>query len=91
MRNLSSIKKNIHALKRLFKGNPAVIAAYIFGSCGTKDQTDMSDIDAALLFDRNIPLVDELALAAKVSSALERDDVDIEAMIDICNHIISRK
>ncbi len=57
------------------KGN--IVAAYLFGSAGTEQETAISDIDIAVLVDGEISLMGELSLSADISAALARDDVDL--------------
>ncbi|HBE80946.1 MAG TPA: nucleotidyltransferase domain-containing protein [Firmicutes bacterium] len=77
MRDLSQIKEKIGHLQTFFHQQRQVMTVYIFGSFGTSEQSPLSDIDLAVLFDSNLSLLDELRFAAEVSSVLGRDDVDV--------------
>ncbi len=56
---------------------PEVSAVFLFGSYGTEQQTDLSDIDFAVLFNTKTGLKEEAALLAKLSEMLETDRVDL--------------
>lgn len=77
MRNLKDIEKEISELKLYLSKNSNVIAFYIFGSYGTKWQNQNSDIDFAILYDKDISLKEELMLEIKISEIFKRDDIDV--------------
>ncbi len=57
--------------------DPRVDAVYGFGSRIRGTAGPMSDIDLAVLLNREIKLIEELRLRAAVVEALQRDDVDL--------------
>ncbi|MBI5651602.1 MAG: nucleotidyltransferase domain-containing protein [Chloroflexi bacterium] len=77
-RNLARVlKQKMPALKKLFAHDPRVLGVFLFGSQADGTATARSDIDLAVLFDREIDLREELAFEVAVSNALGVDDVDI--------------
>lgn len=54
-----------------------VLAVYGFGSMARGEAGPRSDVDVAVLLDRDISLIDELRLRARVTRELHRDDVDL--------------
>ncbi len=75
-----------------FAGNPAINAAYLFGSFGTEASNALSDLDLAVLFSREVSLLEELRVSADLSSILGRDDVDVvnlnKARVDLQHEIL---
>lgn len=93
MRNLSKIQDKINRLKIFCEKNPNILALFIFGSFGTEEELFQSDIDFAILYYKNIPLIEHLNVAVEFVKILEREDVDVlnlnEAPIDIKMRVIS--
>lgn len=58
-------------------GDPRVLAVWGFGSQARGEAGAASDLDLAVLLDREISLADELRLRSRVTEALRRDDVDL--------------
>ncbi|MHB8170129.1 MAG: type VII toxin-antitoxin system MntA family adenylyltransferase antitoxin [Thermincolia bacterium] len=77
MKGLLQLEKKINLLPAFFSEMPGVLAIYLFGSYGTEDQTELSDIDFAVLFDKRIGITDEAAFLAKLSGYLGTDRVDL--------------
>jgi predicted nucleotidyltransferase len=57
--------------------DPRVLAVYGFGSQARGEAGPRSDVDVAVLLDRNLSLGDELRLRAQVTRELQRDDIDL--------------
>lgn len=76
MDNYRSLGETAAVLADYFKSDPIIVSAYIFGSFGTDRQTPLSDLDIAVLFAENIPLMEELKHAAEVSSLLGLENID---------------
>ena len=77
-RNLSRVlKQKMPALKKLFARDPRVLGVFLFGSQVDGTATARSDIDLAVLFDRDLELNEELAFEVAVSEVLGTDDVDV--------------
>ncbi|RKL63574.1 nucleotidyltransferase domain-containing protein [Thermoanaerobacteraceae bacterium SP2] len=93
MRDLKPISREVKGLISMIKKNKNIIALYIFGSFGTKQQHPSSDIDLAILFQEEPPLFDFLCLEADICKILQRDDVDVinlnSSSIDIQFQVIS--
>ena len=77
MRDLKGIEKELEELKVYLSYDLNIIALYIFGSYGTEEQDERSDIDFAVLYDRNVSLEEELELEVKISDIFQRDDIDV--------------
>lgn len=92
MRNLSSISKELEKLKSYLSDNPNIIAFYLFGSYGTEYQNQNSDIDFAVLYNKNVSLEEELTLEVKISEIFKRDDIDVinlnKAPLNLQHHVI---
>jgi predicted nucleotidyltransferase len=73
----SNFDKTAGKLVDYFTNETKIIGAYIFGSFGTERQTPLSDLDIAIFFDGNIPLMEELKLTAELSSLLKFEKIDL--------------
>ena len=73
------IDDRLDDLRDLFERTEGLVAAYLFGSYGTPNQTPLSDVDLGLIFrDGGTPALDEeLALRADILDALREEDVSI--------------
>lgn len=71
-----NIDKNLDDLKKYFKSNSNIIAAWFIGSYGTEMQTENSDIDIALLFDQPVGIMQEMDVSCKISEVVEFDNID---------------
>lgn len=84
----------VERLVDYFKNETTVISAYIFGSFGVGRQTPLSDLDIAVLYGENIPLMEELRHTAEISSLLEREKIDFinlnKAPIYLQHEILSK-
>jgi predicted nucleotidyltransferase len=81
------------ALLDYFASNESINTVYLFGSFGTPHYViSLSDIDMAVLFGGNIPLMQELKINADISMILQRDDVDVinlnTARVDLGHEIL---
>ena len=77
-RNLARLlKQKLPKLKRLFASDPRVLGVFLFGSQADRTATPRSDIDLAVLFERDLTLHEELGFEVAVSQALGTDDVDV--------------
>ncbi|MEN6514861.1 MAG: nucleotidyltransferase domain-containing protein [Fervidobacterium sp.] len=92
MRDLKGIEKELEELKVYLSYDLNIIALYIFGSYGTEEQDERSDIDFAVLYDRNVSLEEELELEVKISDIFQRDDIDVinlnKASINLQHNVI---
>ncbi len=78
-RNLARLlKQKTPALKKLFASDPRVLGVFLFGSQADGTTTPRSDIDLAVLFDRDLTLDEELTFQVAVCDTLGAyDNVDI--------------
>lgn len=92
-RNYKTKESAIRRLQEYLAKLPGLVCAYIFGSFGTIYQTDLSDIDIALLFHEKKELMVLLAIEAEISSIFEVDKIDLidlnSAPVLLCHKIIS--
>ena len=77
MRDYGESCPNIENLVAFFKKDPDVITVYIFGSFGTTAQTPLSDLDLAVLFAKEVSLMEELHYTAEVSAIMQMEKVDL--------------
>lgn len=87
MREGELIKRVSQAMESVLDRHPCIVAVYLFGSAGTREQTPMSDIDIGLVLDHHPGLMEELSLSADISSALGRDDVDVVVLNSASNDV----
>jgi len=76
------ISGRMDRLRALFAADHRIVAAYIYGSYGTPDQTPLSDIDLAVLYhpDARPPFDDELRLIVEVTAAAGVDDISVMSL-----------
>lgn len=88
-----NFQKTCDQLTSYFRNRDDVLLVILFGSHGTPNEHEMSDIDIAILLDKQLPLFEELKLSAEVSVVLERDDVDLvmlrDAPVNIAHRVLS--
>ena len=71
-----NIENKIEDLKRYFSKQPDILWVWIVGSYGTKYQREDSDIDFAILFDRDIDDLEELKFACDITEILNIENID---------------
>lgn len=71
------LKQKTPALKKLFASDPRVLGVFLFGSQADGTATSRSDIDLAVLFNRELSLREELSFESSISQVLQTDDVDV--------------
>ncbi len=77
-RNLSRVlKQKMPALKKFFASDPRVLGVWLFGSQADGTATPRSDIDLAVLFDRELDTMEQLGFEVAVTEILNIDDVDV--------------
>lgn len=77
MTELLKLDQKIKNIPVFFSGIPEVLVGFLFGSYGTENQTALSDIDFAVLFNKKLGLQEEAAFLAKLSEFLGTDRVDL--------------
>ncbi len=75
--NARRLEAKTIALKKLVARDPRVLGVFLFGSQADGSATSRSDIDLAVLFDRDLSLKEELALEVAMSNALGADNLDV--------------
>lgn len=71
-----NIEDRLDDLRQYFKNNSNIVAAWFVGSYGTENQRDDSDIDIALLFDKPVGIMDEMAISCEISEIVRFDNID---------------
>lgn len=77
MRSLRSINDKLHLLVSFFENHLSIQTVYLFGSFGTDYQTELSDIDFAILFSIDIDLMEEMRINSEISSILGVQKIDM--------------
>ncbi len=88
------IKEKMADLTNYFKNHEAIATVYLFGSYGTPlYYPELSDIDLAVIFNRNLSLKEEMLIDADISVILESDKLDVvnlnKARVDICYQVLA--
>lgn len=67
------------ALLEFLRGVDGLVAAYLYGSYGTPEQTPLSDVDLALIFrpDAVPEFKEELGLIGQITEILQEEDVSV--------------
>ncbi len=71
------LNRRLPRLREFFDSDPRVLAVFLFGSLTDGYATPRSDIDLAVLFDRETSLDEELEFELAVSRVLGTDEVDV--------------
>lgn len=72
-----TLVEKLNPLKRLFQNDPRVLGVWLFGSQADGTASGHSDIDLAVLFNRELSLREELDFEVEVSEVLHIDNVDV--------------
>lgn len=80
-----NIDERLDEIVDVFRKSPDVVAAYIYGSYGTPDQTPLSDVDlAVLLVPGRLPeFTNDIRLIGAITDAAGNDDVSVEVLNDL--------
>lgn len=92
--NQINLNEKIADLVNYFKNHEAIATVYLFGSYGsTLYNPELSDIDLAIIFNRNLSLKEELLIDANISLIFESDNYDLvnlnKARVDICYQVLA--
>lgn len=92
--NKINLNEKMADLVNYFKNHEAIATAYLFGSYGSPSYNpEFSDIDLAIIFNRNLSLKEELLIDANISLILESDNYDLvnlnKSRIDICYRVLA--
>lgn len=71
-----NIEDKIENLKKYFIKQPDILGVWIVCSYGTKYQRENSDIDFAILFDRDIDDLEEMKFACDITEVLNIENID---------------
>jgi predicted nucleotidyltransferase len=73
------IEDKLPALKEFLGSRKEILAVYLFGSYGTKYQTNLSDIDLAVLVSNSVTpdLAYQLDLSAQLADIIQEEDIDV--------------
>lgn len=88
-----ALENQLPALQQYFAANKDIATVYLFGSFGTSVHIpSLSDLDLAILFDRDQSLIKEMKINADLSALLERESVDVvnlnKVRVDLCHEIL---
>ena len=74
----------------VFKKHPAILAAYLFGSCAEGYETTLSDLDLAIFVKKpeTFSLADKLSVHADCCRVAKRNDIDLVVMNQTRNLIL---
>ncbi len=74
-----NIEDKLPALKEFIGSRNEILAAYLFGSYGTEFQTNLSDVDLAVLVSNSVrpDLAYQLALSSRLADILQEEDLDV--------------
>lgn len=73
------IEDNIPILVEFFKSREEILAVYLYGSYGSEYQTNLSDVDIAVLVSDSVraDLAYQLDLSAQMADIIREEDIDI--------------
>lgn len=71
-----NIENKIESLKKYFSEQLNVLGAWIIGSYGTEYQREDSDIDFAILYDKDINDLEEMKFACDLTELLKVENID---------------
>lgn len=82
---LIDLRERIPLLLKYFEEKGDILAAYIYGSYGTAEQTPLSDVDIAVLLKRGTEknFEKQLEISSKVAEIANSDDVNVLVLNDI--------
>jgi predicted nucleotidyltransferase len=70
-------EKKLSKLRKLFKDDPKILLAYLFGSQARQQVNPLSDVDLAVLVKKPFSLDDEAILISEIASILETERLDL--------------
>lgn len=77
MNKMLKLDKQLKNIPVFFSRTPEVLTAFLFGSYGTENQTALSDIDFAVLFNKKLKLEEEAEFLTRLSELLRTDRIDL--------------
>lgn len=87
------LEDKINDLKSYFNNHKDIATVYLFGSYGTElYKPERSDLDLAILYNKDLTLKEELLIDAEISSILKSDQIDVvnlnKARVDISYQVL---
>lgn len=71
-----NIENEIESLKKYFSRQPDILGVWLVGSYGTEYQREESDIDFAILYNKDINDLEEIKYACDITEILKIDNID---------------
>lgn len=71
-----NIEDKIITLIKYFETNDDIQAVWLIGSYGTEYQTEKSDIDFSILFNKDISIIEEMKVSCDISDIVGYENVD---------------
>ncbi len=71
-RNINLNNEKIELLKKYFNREEVIMTVYLFGSYGTVDETILSDLDLAVLYNKRVTLFKEMQISASIEFIIEK-------------------
>ncbi|MFT8316291.1 MAG: nucleotidyltransferase domain-containing protein, partial [Clostridium sp.] len=71
-----NIENKIESLKKYFSQQPDILGVWIIGSYGTEYQREDSDIDFAILYNKDINDLEEIKFACDITEILKIENID---------------
>lgn len=78
-------RNQIEAMRSYISKQEDVLAFYIFGSHGTREQTDLSDVDLAVLpyFNKNLTVNREAEILSELQRIGQSDDINMLNLLKV--------
>lgn len=67
----------LEELRRFFRREPRIVVGYLFGSYSRGNEGPLSDVDIALVLERQISLDEEASLISEITVVLGTDEIDV--------------
>lgn len=71
-----NIENKIEKLKKYFSDQSSILGVWIIGSYGTEYQREDSDIDFAILYDKDINDLEEMKFACDITEIIKIENID---------------
>lgn len=81
----------LEKLRKLFRKESRIIAAYLFGSYSRGEEGALSDIDIAVALEERLSLDEEAGLVSKISLILESDNIDVAFLDDDASFLLKER
>jgi predicted nucleotidyltransferase len=71
-----NIEDKINTLIKYFETNDDILAVWLIGSYATEYQTEKSDIDFSILFNKDVSIIEEMKISCNISDIIGFENVD---------------